>query len=406
MRLLIGQILSCLAVPLAVVLAVAVLLRGLVLFEPWKAQAEAALGIAVAAAVLLGLQFNRSRVVFAVLALWAAEVALRWARAIPGDPRSTVVFEATDLLLPVYLAAFAVLTERGLLTRYGARRAALSLLPAALVAWLAQPSQASLAANLHLEVIPRSRLWWTDIPQPGLAALMLAASVLIARLLVHRSPLDGGFVGSLAACGLGLDSADFVPHAAAYFTAAVLILAIALVQESHRMAYRDELTGLPGRRALNEEMLKLGSRYAIAMLDVDHFKKFNDTHGHDVGDQVLRLVATKLGGGAGQPFRYGGEEFAILFPGLSAREAAPHLEALRSTIEQARMTLRGKDRPRRKPRRPRARRGAPQVSVTVSIGVAEPDEERRTAREVMEAADQALYQAKRKGRNRVCVTPE
>ena len=57
------------------------------------------------------------------------------------------------------------------------------------------------------------------------------------------------------------------------------------------MAFRDELTGLPGRRALNERLQRLPRQYVLAMTDVDHFKKFNDTHGHDVGDEVLKLVA-------------------------------------------------------------------------------------------------------------------
>src|SRR3546814_5904189 len=74
----------------------------------------------------------------------------------------------------------------------------------------------------------------------------------------------------------------------------MLMSAAAVAHEAYQMAFRDELTGLPGRRALNERMQRLGRNYVLAMSDVDHFKKFNDTHGHDVGDQVLRLVASKL----------------------------------------------------------------------------------------------------------------
>ena len=85
----------------------------------------------------------------------------------------------------------------------------------------------------------------------------------------------------------------------------------------YHKAYLDELTNLPTRRALKEEMLKLGNRYTIAMLDIDHFKKFNDTYGHTVGDQVLKFTAAlmKSTGGGGKAFRYGGEEFVIIFPG-------------------------------------------------------------------------------------------
>jgi diguanylate cyclase (GGDEF)-like protein len=182
------------------------------------------------------------------------------------------------------------------------------------------------------------------------------------------------------------------------------VLLLGLVHESHRLAFRDELTELPGRRALNESLAVLEGRYAVAMVDVDHFKKFNDTHGHEVGDQVLRLVASELRrvGGGGRAFRYGGEEFTVLFVGRSAREALPHLEALRTAVRKARLTLRAQDRPVRKPRAPARRRsGAKQVSVTVSVGAAERDDRNRTPAQVLKAADKALYRAKATGRNRV-----
>src|SRR6185436_12678910 len=96
---------------------------------------------------------------------------------------------------------------------------------------------------------------------------------------------------------------------AAFMAAAGAVLVGALMQESHRLAFRDELTGLPGRRALDARLRSLPGRYTVAMVDVDHFKKFNDTHGHDIGDQVLKLVGARLAevGGSGKAFRYGGE---------------------------------------------------------------------------------------------------
>ena len=72
----------------------------------------------------------------------------------------------------------------------------------------------------------------------------------------------------------------------------MLMLVAAVAPEAYQMAFRDELTGLPGRRALNERLQRLGRDYVIAMVDVDHFKKFNDTHGHDVGDHALVHFAT------------------------------------------------------------------------------------------------------------------
>lgn len=170
------------------------------------------------------------------------------------------------------------------------------------------------------------------------------------------------------------------------------------------MAFRDELTGLPGRRALNERLQRLGRNYVLAMSDVDHFKKFNDTHGHDVGDQVLRLVASKLSkvGGGGRAYRYGGEEFALVFAGKTLDECMPHLDELREAIAVYNIHLRNQEnRPQddQQGRQRRAGTRATSVSVTVSIGVAERMPEQRTAEEVLKAADKALYSAKSAGRN-------
>ena len=192
---------------------------------------------------------------------------------------------------------------------------------------------------------------------------------------------------------------------ASFHAAAAVLLVIGIVHESYNMAYRDELTGLPGRRALNEKLAALGRRYAIAMVDVDHFKKFNDNYGHDVGDQVLSMVAAKLRvvTGGGKAYRYGGEEFTLVFAGGGINDALPHVEAVRLNIAEYELALRKKTRPskdRRKKRRT-SRKTKTSVSVTVSAGVAERTDALRSPDEVIKAADQALYRAKRAGRNRV-----
>lgn len=187
---------------------------------------------------------------------------------------------------------------------------------------------------------------------------------------------------------------------------------VSLISHSFRLAYIDELTEIPGRRALVEALDEPGSVFTLAMLDVDHFKKFNDTHGHEVGDQVLRMVAARIAtvGKGGAAYRYGGEEFTLLFPGKSVDDVGDELERLRQLVESSPLYLRGEDRPKEKPKASKAKGGksskgapkkkAPSVGVTVSIGVAtrRPSE---TWDKVMKRADQALYKAKQAGRNQV-----
>jgi len=177
-----------------------------------------------------------------------------------------------------------------------------------------------------------------------------------------------------------------------------------VVEHSFRLAYIDELTELPGRRALVESMDDPDSVFTLAMLDVDHFKKFNDTHGHEVGDHVLRMVAARLAtvGAGGTAYRYGGEEFTVVFPGKTSDEVAPELERLRELVEKSPLVLRGQDRPKKKPKTPsRSKKKKPSVHVTISIGAATRSKNEHWER-VMKRADAALYKAKEEGRNRVC----
>ena len=165
---------------------------------------------------------------------------------------------------------------------------------------------------------------------------------------------------------------------------------------------------MPGRRALNERIKMLGGRFTIAMLDIDHFKRCNDTHGHDVGDEVLRLVASRIRrvGGGGRAYRYGGEEFCIVFPRKDLEDCIEPLEAVREEIAHYEMSLRDRNlRPVRSRdgsrRRGATRLGSSHVAVTISAGVAERGEDFVDVEAVISAADKKLYKAKRAGRNRL-----
>ena len=217
-----------------------------------------------------------------------------------------------------------------------------------------------------------------------------------------------GLLGAFAALYMVLALLHQVYISVAMCTAAALCLVWGLLRSSHAMAYRDDLTGLLGRRALNERLKSLGGSYTIAMLDVDHFKRFNDTHGHDVGDEVLRLVASRIRqvGNGGTAYRYGGEEFCIVFPRKETEECVESLGRVREEIAEYKMSIR--DRSAR-PVRSKAgskNRGAtrlkkPVVSVTISAGVASRSQDYPVADSVIVAADDKLYRAKKAGRNRV-----
>ena len=346
--------------------------------------------------ILLAWRFDRSRLVLALLVLALADRGLLY-----GGPS---VSRAVALLLPLDLAALSWLSERGLLTPRGRVKLMVLLLQVLGVASLSRPELAAATTWLDHAFVESAWLRAVGLPQPALLAFVLAFGLVAARFTRHPTVLESGSVWALGAAFLGMLAWQAGPAPTIYFTTAALILVVSLVETSHSMAYGDELTGLPGRRALNEALLKLGGRYAIAMVDIDHFKRFNDEHGHDVGDELLRMVGGRLAdvGGGGKAYRYGGEEFAVLFPSKAVEDIVPYLEALRVGISVSAFTVRGRRRPREKPDRPRAGAGRKRVSVTVSIGVAEASRQHPTPERVIEAADAALYRAKKAGRNRLC----
>jgi diguanylate cyclase (GGDEF)-like protein len=231
----------------------------------------------------------------------------------------------------------------------------------------------------------------------------VAALTLLTLIALRRTKVEQGLLWALVAVFLGVQSSANAETLLLYAGTAGLMLVFAVLEHGYDIAYRDELTGLLGRRAFTSAMEQLGRTYAFAMCDVDHFKRFNDTYGHDVGDDVLKMVAAKLSHveGGGRVFRYGGEEFLVVFRGRTAIEATPFMEAVRKAIAETDFVLRREDRPARKPRRvSKTAQGEHQaVTVTISIGIADKSVRHSTPDLVLDAADAALYAAKAAGRN-------
>ncbi|TIW34885.1 MAG: sensor domain-containing diguanylate cyclase, partial [Mesorhizobium sp.] len=180
-------------------------------------------------------------------------------------------------------------------------------------------------------------------------------------------------------------------------TLALALANLRLRETLRQQSIRDPNTGLFNRRYLEEtssrelrRMERSSQPLAIIMLDVDHFKQFNDTFGHEAGDLVLKQVAATLIEHARDSdvvSRYGGEEFALVMPGASLEEGAQRAEALRQAIKQLHL----------------AHRGRTLGTVTASFGVAAYPEHGAGWAELTNAADHAQYDAKAEGRDRVVV---
>lgn len=299
------------------------------------------------------------------------------------------------ILLPLNFILFAWLVERGVLTLSGLTKLGVIALQIAGIVALTRfggPRWESILAGI------RPAAEWTWMPWSALLLFAAAALFLLFLSLRRQTKIGPALMWSLAAVFVGLNQENM--ESVFLFTgAAGMVLLLGVLEHGYDIAYLDELTGLPSRRAFNEALRLLRGSYAIAMCDVDLFKNLNDTYGHDVGDQVLKMIAGRLSNvrGGGRVFRHGGEEFAILFRRRTAAEVHPVVESLREAVAAAGFLLR-ESRKGSRGTGPKLAAGTT-VKITISIGFADRSEERPTPEIVLKAADEALYRAKESGRN-------
>jgi len=370
-----------------------------------EAAGDAAMTLVIAAVVigaLLSLRFHRGRVLLVLLLVGLVHAVL--IAPLPS-PTDRAAFALTAVLAPVAVGVLALLPERGALSTAGLVRFSALVIVAIVAAALAYWSPEQVVAVLERPLVPARVFGWTSLPQPAIAAGLAALLLFLILWAREPSPVARGLFWSLLAVLLALHSRGPGPEPSIWLATAGLVLVLAVVESSYALAYHDTLTGLPGRRALGEALGNVGAgdRYTVAMVDVDHFKQCNDRWGHDVGDHVLRMVAARLAQvtGGGRAFRYGGEEFALLFPGLAASDARAHVEQLRRAVEASPFAVRHRPRPRKRPAAGKPRRAKVEpIAVTISVGLAEGDA-RQKPEAVIAAADQALYRANERGRNRV-----
>jgi len=349
-----------------------------------------------AAGLLMAWRFHSSRILFLLLTLLLAHRALEFFAegTNPAFGAGRIAFEAIACLLPINFVLLSQARERGFGIPAITPHLALLFFESIFVAVLCRPGQMSSPWLFHVAFVKSTLFSWTPLPQPSLVIIAISFAILLGRFLIHPKPLESGILWSFGSAVLGLQMGGIGRLGSAYFATAGLMLLVSIVENSYLLAYHDELTLLPSRRAFNDGLLRLEPPYAVAVVDIDHFKKFNDTFGHETGDQVLRMVGARLAGvtGGGQAYRVGGEEFSVLFRDKGMKDALPHLESLRAAIEESifhvrslaerRSSARGADRRNQSRggarsadllRRATAASGDLELSVTVSIGVAEPN---------------------------------
>ncbi len=351
--------------------------------------------------ITLSIRFNQGRVFLIILLLSLSQLLLN---IYPESPLNITTYTQNlyplmCLLIPLNILTISHLKERGIFSLWGKIRISFILIELFVIYKMAVSNNSSIQKVLNYQFInlPFEK---TIMNQTALLIFFLTLIYFIVKAYVKNSVFEIRLVVVIISVFTALFFINDKISFSIFLSAAGLMLLFSIIEDSYSMAYLDELTGIPSRRALRENSMKLGNKYVIAMVDIDFFKKFNDKYGHDVGDDVLKLVASNLVQvtGGGKAFRYGGEEFTILFPGKSINDVLPHLENLREQISKSGYTRKSSTAQNSKSKR----ENSSQLFVNISIGVCEKNSKYKYPIDVIKAADKALYRAKNKGRN--CVS--
>ncbi|WP_417350178.1 GGDEF domain-containing protein [Ferrimonas sp.] len=233
-------------------------------------------------------------------------------------------------------------------------------------------------------------------PLAGLVLLVTSLTVPLAMLFQRQESVDMVALMALLVLGFGVCGFEVESMPEVAFSAMGLFTIMLLLLHSYRLAFFDTLTGLRNRRSLESMLNDLPRGFHLAIADVDHFKKFNDKYGHEVGDEVLRLVAQLLSEVecGGMVYRLGGEEFVILFRSRRRDCCANTLDGVRRKVASYPFRIR---RPLNQPMGQDREEYTEQI--TISLGLVQQSIEDDHLEDVLHRADAALYRAKERGRN-------
>ncbi len=364
---------------------------------PFLAMFPALTAIAV---VLLSWRFNRTVVNWVVLMFFMVWLSLQMG----SEASREYVFTTASILLPLNILFLAWSAERGFWSIHGLVRGILLLLQIGGLYWLYQSWAGEVIALLHHPLLKIDTSMIPSLTQSAAVTMLFSLLGIAARYIVKPEALTASFFWASGAIVFGFA----LPQEFAFWAGtACLVLIFGMFKGTSNVTLNDELTGLPVRRAMNEYLLTVGRHYTIAILDIDNFKKLDVTNGRIVSDQMLRMVASRIRSvsGGGKAFRYGDEEFALVFPNKDLDKTLAHLEILREQIGRSAFVLRGKKRPKKMSNsQAKAQHSSGQqvLRVTVSMGVAERNDNHTMAEQVIKAAHEALNQAKQNGGNRIC----
>lgn len=364
----------------------------------------------LALVAVLGLLLNRCREAGAAMFLVILYYCIQTELQSPLEQvRPGSVYFLLSLFVPIGIAVLSLLPEKRSVEFWGV--AALSFAPLLLVIGARVLDQAMLTeTGLNQIWLPRADAP-TILSAEGFYLFAAAILCSLVAYFVRRGVAQAGLVFSLVFAFATLNWLHLSMISTVMILAGGLALFSGVISSLLHMLYQDELTGLANRKALNKAMATLNEGDILVMADIDKFKNLNDSHGHDTGDEVLKLVAAILNetGERAKVYRYGGEEFTLLFKGRDPDRALDAMQEIRKRIAAYPIVIRAHEqRPKRKPKQ--ADKGAAYqeakivkktIRTSISMGAVTLRQDEHMA-EALKRADQQLYKAKKAGRNCVC----
>jgi len=352
---------------------------------------------------LLGIRLNQTRIFLSSLLLLSA-YALLTIPQVQAISSSTAKDMAAivSVAIPLGLILLFIMRDNALLSVKGLLMLVASFGPLALFL-LAHGLGILSTDTLYISSTHLLLPFW-HLPQAALAGIIL---FIIQSALMRRTPI-GGFMQTLVIGFIPIFATlnGAVPRLTSLnFIALSIILFYAIYRVYWQKIYIDELTGVHNRRAFDEALRTVSGDYTVAMIDIDRFKKFNDTYGHSSGDEVLRFVGSTLKSrAAAKVYRYGGEEFGIIFYREYDEDLLGFVDKIRKRLADRTFHIRSPQLIRDK--KSKKHRGKKKwvtktAKITISVGLAGNTNPSWSPTDVLEAADKSLYKAKKAGRNRV-----
>jgi diguanylate cyclase (GGDEF)-like protein len=351
----------------------------------------------------LSLVLHRTREAGAAFLLVIVYFCIQTELQLPlSQPRPGSVYFLLSMLVPSSLILLAVLPERRTIEPMGMALALVApvLFFASVLALSIWPDE------LHQVWLPRIGAP-TILSAEGFYYFVGAILICLLAFLIKKESTRAGvfFTGVFSFVTLNWLQVPMI--STVMMLGGGVSLFVGAISSMLSMLYRDDLTGLLNRKALNREMESLKPGDILVMADIDKFKQLNDTHGHDTGDEVLKLVAALMAdvGERGKVYRYGGEEFSFVFRQREGDRVLEALQQVRKKIAAYQIVIRNRrQRPKNNKSGASYRKSAQRgkiIKTSVSLGVvALKDAEQ--PRDALKRADAQLYRAKESGRNCIC----